>query len=113
MTYIFGGSGEKLVFFRDLGSKGKILLGSRGNYFQGSGEINALFSGIKGAQTPLGASSMPAQKYSCHHLEQRRRLIHVQRIVFSHKSICDNMKSRNKTLLSIETRIARKQITAI
>ena len=54
MTYIFGGSGEKLVFFRDLGSKGKILLGSRGNYFQGSGEINALFSGIKGAHTPLG-----------------------------------------------------------
>ena len=48
----FWGSGEKLVFFRDLGSKGKILLGSRGNYFQGSGEINALFSGIKGAQTP-------------------------------------------------------------
>ena len=48
----FWGSGEKLVFFRDLGSKGKILLGSPGNYFQGSGEINALFSGIKGAQTP-------------------------------------------------------------
>ena len=48
----FWGSVEKLVFFRDLGSKGKILLGSRGNYFQGSGEINALFSWIKGAQTP-------------------------------------------------------------
>ena len=43
-----------MSIFRDLGSKGKILLGSRGNYFQGSGEINALFSGIKGAQTPLG-----------------------------------------------------------
>ena len=41
-----------MSIFRDLGSKGKILLGSRGNYFQGSGEINALFSGIKGAQTP-------------------------------------------------------------
>ena len=54
--YIFWGSGKKLVFFRDLGSKGKVLLGSRGNYFQGSWEINALFSGIKGAQTPLGAS---------------------------------------------------------
>ena len=40
--------------FRDSGSKGKILLGSRCNYFEGSGEINALFSGIKGAQTPLG-----------------------------------------------------------
>ena len=25
---------------------------------QGDGEINALFSGIKGAQTPLGASSL-------------------------------------------------------
>ena len=43
-----------MSIFRDLGSKGKILLGSRGKYFQGSGEINALFSGIKGAQTPLG-----------------------------------------------------------
>ena len=51
--YVWG-SGEKLVYFRDLGSKGKILLGSRGDYFQGSGEINALFSGIRGAQTPPG-----------------------------------------------------------
>ena len=54
MTYIFGDLGRSWSFFRDLGSKGKILLGSRGNYFQGSGEINALFSGIKGAQTPPG-----------------------------------------------------------
>ena len=53
MTYIFGELGRSWsFFFRNLGSKGKILLGSRGNYFQGSGEINALFSGIKGAQTP-------------------------------------------------------------
>ena len=54
MTYIFGDLGKCWPIFRDLGSKGKILLGGRGNYFQGSGEINALFSGIKGAQTPLG-----------------------------------------------------------
>ena len=26
--------------------------GSKGTFFQGVGEINALFSGIKGAQTP-------------------------------------------------------------
>ena len=48
----FWGFGEKLNFFRDLGSKAIILLGSGGKYFQGSGEINALFSGIKGAQMP-------------------------------------------------------------
>ena len=54
MTYIFGDLGRSWAIFRDLGSKCKILLGSRGNYFQGSGEINALFSGIKGAQTPPG-----------------------------------------------------------
>ena len=52
-----------MSIFRDLGSKGKILLGSRGNYFQGSGEINALFSGIKGAGTPLGGLYAKA---SCH-----------------------------------------------
>ena len=52
MTYILGDLGRSWSFFRDFGSKGKILLGSRGNYFQGSGEINALFSGIKGAWTP-------------------------------------------------------------
>ena len=45
----------------DLGTEGKILLGRRGNYFQGSGEIDALFSGIKGAQTPLGASPILTQ----------------------------------------------------
>ena len=49
----------------DFGSKGKILLGSRGNYFQGSGEINALFSGIKGAQTPLGGL---ITAHSLHHV---------------------------------------------
>ena len=35
--------------FKDLGSKGKILSGRRGIFFQGFGEINALFSGIKGS----------------------------------------------------------------
>ena len=54
MTYIFWDLGRSWSFLRDLGSKGKILLGSGGNYFQGSGEINALFSGIKGTQTPPG-----------------------------------------------------------
>ena len=54
MTYIFGDLGRCWSIFRDMGSKCKIFLGSRGNYFQGSGEINALFSGIKGAQTPPG-----------------------------------------------------------
>ena len=58
MTYIFGDLGRCWPIFRDLGSKGKIQLGSRGNYFQGSGEINALFSGIKGAQTPPGGASV-------------------------------------------------------
>ena len=52
------------VYFRDLGSRGKILLGSRGNYFQGSGEINALFSGTKGAQTPPPPPGGPHQKVS-------------------------------------------------
>ena len=58
MTYIFGDLGRCWSFFRDLGSKDKILLGSQDNYFQGSGEINALFSGIKGAQTPPGGTSL-------------------------------------------------------
>ena len=67
MTYIFGDLGRSWSFFRDLGSKGKILLGSRGNYFQGSGEINALFSGIKGAQTPLrGGVHLPVFLTSMH-----------------------------------------------
>ena len=42
--------------FKDLGSKGKILSWSKAIFFQGFVEINALFSGIKGVQTPLGAS---------------------------------------------------------
>ena len=49
--------GEAELFFSDLESKGKILLGSRGNNFQGLGEINAILSGIKGAQTPWGPHS--------------------------------------------------------
>ena len=55
-----GDLGRGWINFKDLGSKGKIFLGSWGNFFQGFGEINALFSGIKGAQTPspLGASDL-------------------------------------------------------
>ena len=48
----FGGFGEKLNYFRDLGRKGIILLEGQGNYYHGFGEIKALFTGIKGAQTP-------------------------------------------------------------
>ena len=65
MTYIFGDLGRSWSIFRDLGSKDKILLGSRGNYFQGSGEINAIFSGIKGAQTPLGGLTL-TRRYNVH-----------------------------------------------
>ena len=43
---------EAELFSGFWGAKGKILIGSSGNCFQGFGEINALFSGIKGAQTP-------------------------------------------------------------
>ena len=39
---IFLGFGEKLNYFRDLGSKGKIHSGVK-KCFQGFGEINALF----------------------------------------------------------------------
>ena len=47
----FGGFVEKLNYFRDLGSKGKILSGSWG-FYSGVWEIMALFVGSKGAQTP-------------------------------------------------------------
>ena len=58
LAYILGGLGEKLNYFRDLGSKGKILSG--GYLFQRFGGINALFIGSKGAKTPppLGASTV-------------------------------------------------------
>ena len=65
MTYILGDLGRSWSIFRDLGSKGKVLIGSQGNYFQGSGEINALFSGIKGAQTPP-----PGGPLKCHLCDQ-------------------------------------------
>ena len=58
MAYIFDfwRFGEKLNYFYGfyLGSKDKIILGRQGNYFQRFGEVDALFSGITGAQTPLG-----------------------------------------------------------
>ena len=53
MAYVCGDLGKSLSYLKDLGSKGKLVSGSRGIFFQGVGEINVLFSGIKGAQTPL------------------------------------------------------------
>ena len=60
----FWGFGEKLNYFEGFGEQRQILLGRQGHYLQGDGEIDALFSGIKGAQTPLGSSqSVPIQKH--------------------------------------------------
>ena len=44
------------LILRIWGAKEKILSGSGLIFLQGFGEINALFSGIMVAQTPLGAS---------------------------------------------------------
>ena len=49
----FGELGSSCIIFRDLGSTSKIILGSRGKYFRGAGEIWAAFSGSKEALTPL------------------------------------------------------------
>ena len=48
----FWGFGEKLNDFQGFWECRQMLLGRRGNYLQGFGEINALFSGVKVAQTP-------------------------------------------------------------
>ena len=40
--------------FLGFGKLRQILLGRQKNYLQGDGEMNALFSGIQRAQTPLG-----------------------------------------------------------
>ena len=46
--------GEVDLFLGIWGAKAKYFSGAKENYFQGFGEINALFAGIKGAQTPWG-----------------------------------------------------------
>ena len=48
--------GEAELFLGIWGAKTKNFLGAEEIIFQGFWEINALFSGIKGAQTPLWAS---------------------------------------------------------
>ena len=53
----FWGFGEKLNYFKGFWEQRQILLARWGHYLQGDGEINALFSGIKGAQTPPGGLS--------------------------------------------------------
>ena len=59
LTFIFWGIWEEAdLILRIWRAKEKILSGSWGICFQGFGEINALFLGIKGAQHPLGASHM-------------------------------------------------------
>ena len=58
----FGGFWETLNYFQGFGERRQILLGRRGHYLQGDGEINALFSGIKGAQTPWGPHYCPHQR---------------------------------------------------
>ena len=49
------GAAELLLWI--WGAEEKYFQGAE-DFFQGFWEINALFSGIKGAQTPLGASAM-------------------------------------------------------
>ena len=47
--------------FFGIGELRQILLGRQKNYLQGDGEMNALFSGIQRAQTPLGGL-FPSEK---------------------------------------------------
>ena len=59
--YILGRIGSlfwgEADLFKGFGKQREILLGNRGNCFQGFGETNALFSGIKGTD-PLGGLSV-------------------------------------------------------
>ena len=50
--------GEAELILRIWGAKEKYFQGAEVFFFWRFGETNALFSGIKGAQTPLGASLM-------------------------------------------------------
>ena len=52
LTLSWGIWGEAELILRIWGAKEKYFQGAEVFFFQGFGEINALFSGIKGAQTP-------------------------------------------------------------
>ena len=55
LAYIFGGiRGEAELILRIWGAKEKYFQEAEEFFFQEFGEINALFSGITGAQTSLG-----------------------------------------------------------
>ena len=54
--YVILSYGKINTFWGELAYIFGDFLGRQGNYLQGDWEMNALFSGIKGAQTPLGAS---------------------------------------------------------
>ena len=54
--------GRSCITFRDLGSTVKMILGSTRKYHKGVREIWALFSGSKGALTPLLPTSHPHAK---------------------------------------------------
>ena len=51
--------GDTELFLGIWGANAKVLLGSRGNYFQGSGEINALFQGSREHRPPGGLTNKP------------------------------------------------------
>ena len=52
LAYMLGDWGRSLTIYRDLESKGKILLGNREHYLQGFGWIKALFSRNQGSTDP-------------------------------------------------------------
>ena len=58
----FWGIGEKQNCFWGFGERRQTLSGRRGHYLQEDGEINALFSGIKGAQSPWGPNYRPTSE---------------------------------------------------
>ena len=49
--------GSSYIMFRCLVGKGKIIIGSMAKYFQGARETWSLFSGSKGALTPLSGKA--------------------------------------------------------
>ena len=61
---------ENLFMFLVIWGEAELILriwGAKGKYFQGAqgfGEIDALFSGINRAQTPLGSSNIQTHRIS-------------------------------------------------
>ena len=102
MAYILGIWGEAELFLGIWGAKANTL-GRQENYLQGDGDMNAFFSGIKGAQIPWGPQCLHLVMLDSRNVTAKIDVSKCLSLLFGKLNTCNFLSFIISTLLGLES----------